>query len=347
MSYRLILSFLVGLITVAMPLQAQDDSFVSNVSKVGTTAGEFLKLGVGARGQAMGGAFTAVADDVTSIYYNPAGLAIMGRSGMTFDYTRWLADMDFGFVGVAADLGSAGTVGVSLTYFSAIDDMAITTVDDPDGNGEVFGANSFAVSVAYARQLTDRFSIGFNPKYIRENIATMGATGLAIDLGILYRTPFDDITLGMAIRNFGTDMQLDGDETLTLYDPDPTTSGNNGRIPADQRTDSWALPLAFNVGLSYAAIETSMHHLTVAAEAVVPNNNYQSLNFGAEYIFYNTLSLQAGYRSLLLDTVEESYTLGVGLRQALVGGTAIQAGFAYTSFGRLENTKKISLSVDF
>lgn len=320
--------------------------FKTNVSKKGTTAAPFLSISQGARGIAMGGAFVAVANDASSIYWNPAGIADVYGSSVVVDHTLWLAGINYNFIAGTMNLGDLGTLGISFTS-SDIDEMKVTTVDLPDGNGETFGVTDVAVSVAYALKLTDKFSIGFNPKYIHQQIWKMNASAFAIDVGVKYETPFDGIILGMSISNFGQKMQMEGKSALVLYDQDESTTGNNGRLPAYLATDEWALPLNFKFGIAYKALKDDISKLTLAVDASHPSDDYESVDVGAEYIFYDFLALRGGYRSLFLSESETGLTLGVGVTQAVVGAIQITFDYAYQDFGRLKETQKFSIGLNF
>src|SRR5438445_6968526 len=104
------------------------------VTKVGTTAAKFLSIPVGARAVGMGGAFVAVADDASSLYWNPAGIARLSQSEAIFHHANWIADMNFNFGGVAVPIEGLGTVGISFTSLT-MDEMERTTVDQPEGTG--------------------------------------------------------------------------------------------------------------------------------------------------------------------------------------------------------------------
>ena len=327
-------------------MSAQEQNYVPNVSKTGTSAANFLRIGVGARALSMGGAFVAIADDPTAMYWNVAGIAKLGRSGLAFTHTEWIADINHDFGAVCFDLGAYGCLGFSFISLN-MGEMKVRSVEAPEGTGETFSGGDFAFSVAYAKRLTDDFSIGINPKFVQETIWDMKAQAWAVDLGAHYRTPFPGIILGMAITNFGTDMQMSGDNTIVLYDFDTETVGNNERITADLKTEKWPLPLNFQVGLAYEALRTREHTLTLALDALHPNNNYESVNIGAEYIFNETFALRGGYKSLFLEETEESFTLGAGLKHFVMGNVVIRIDYAYADFGRLENAQKFSLGIDF
>ena len=294
----------------------------------------------------MGSAFVAVSDDQSAFFWHPAGLAKIDGVGVMFDHTDWLADVAYNYIAASYNLGGMGTVGFSFLS-SSYGDMKVTTVDAPNGTGQIFTASDIAFSLGYAMNLTDNFAIGFNPKIIYQSIWEASAVGFAMDLGVQYRTPFDGIMLGMSISNFGTKMQMQGNTTLVTYDPDLTTTGNNGKIPANLSTDYWSLPLNFRVGLAYSPISTDNNKLTIAVDALHPSDNYESVNIGGEYVFHNIIAIRGGYKSLFLQDSEESFALGFGLKQILLGNIAVKLDYAYQNFGRLNNIQKFTLGISF
>ncbi|HAP37030.1 MAG TPA: hypothetical protein DCQ28_14290 [Bacteroidetes bacterium] len=330
------------LIASTMPAQ----KFVSNVSKRGTTAAPFLSIAQGARALGMGTAFVAVANDQSAMYWNPAGIADLTGTRIVFDYTQWIADIKYNYVGATINLGDIGVVGLNLTS-SSVPEMRVTTVDKPEGTGEMFGVSDAAVGITYALKLTDKFSIGFNPKFVYQKIWKMSASAIAIDMGVKYQTPFDGITLGMSISNFGSKMRLMGNNTLVLYDPDQFTTGNNAHIPADARTDEWTLPLNFKVGIAYNVFSVDGNRLVLAMDASHPSDNYESIDLGGEYVFNDYIFLRGGYKSLFLENAEERFTLGFGIQQALIGNTQLTFDYAYQDYQRLNNAQKFSVGIIF
>lgn len=337
--YSIMMTFVFISISFAQELE-------TNVSKRGTSAATFLKISQGARASAMGSAFVAVADDPSAIYWNCAGLSRLEKNGVVFDHTQWIADISYLFMGTSVRLGDYGSLGVSLIS-SSYGDMKVTTIDEPNGTGEVFSASDLAVSLTYALNLTDNFSIGFNPKVVYQGIWKMSSYAMAIDMGVLYNTPFKGVTLGMSITNFGQKMQLSGKSNLVLYDQDAGSTGNNDKIPASLNTDNWDLPLGFKVGISYTPVISEDHKLVLALDASHPNDNYESVNLGAEYAFYQTFFIRGGYKSLFLDNSEESFTLGAGIKQNLMGNINAYLDYAYADFGRLSSIHKFSFGINF
>ncbi len=321
-------------------------NFVSDVSKRGTTAATFLSIGQGARAAGMGSAYVGVTNDPTALYWNPAGIAKQEGGAVVIDHTQWIADIKYNFLAATYSLGSLGTLGLSLTS-SDIGEMKVTTIDEPEGTGETYTAQDFAVSLAYAINLTDNFAIGFNPKFVHQKIWRMSATSFAVDLGVQYITPFDGIVLAASMSNFGSKMKMDGNSALVLYDPDPSNTGNNGNIPAYLETEEWELPLIFRVGLAYQPLKNETHCLTLAVDALHPSDDYESLNLGFEYTYDEFVSIRAGYKSLFLKDAEESFTFGFGVAQNLIGNIGLKVDYSYGDFGRLKEVQKFSIGITF
>jgi long-subunit fatty acid transport protein len=318
----------------------------TDVSKRGTSAAAFLSIGQGTRALGMGSAYVAIADDPSALYWNPAGITKVNGVGFIADHTMWIADINYNFLGMSYNLGDLGAIGISFT-FSSIDEMKVTTIEQPEGTGETFKVTDAALSFAWAIQLTEDFSIGFNPKFIYQSIWNTESNAIAIDLGVQYVTPFDEMILGMSISNFGTKMQLVGNSELVLYDPDPNTTGNNASIPALLQTDSWELPLNFRIGLAYAPIRSDQHRILLAVDALHVSDNYESVNVGGEYTFNDFFSIRGGYKSLFLQDSEETFSIGAGIKQLLLGNVSLQFDYAYQDFGRLNSVQKFSLSINF
>lgn len=338
----------IGLILVAVLLAspAMAQTFVENVSKTGTTAASFLEIEVGARAIGMGGAFTATANDITAIYWNPAGLATLKQGEASFIHAQWLADVRFDHVAAVVPVTPEIWVGGFVSAVT-MGEMEVRTIEYPDGTGEFFQANDLAVGLSGAWRLTDRLTVGGNGKYISEKIWHMSASTMALDLGLLFVTPFKDVRLGMSVSNFGPDMQMTGRDTRIYYDLDPNSPGNNDRIPANLETEKWPLPLIFRVGLAGELLQNKFGRLTLALDAVHPNDNHEYLNVGGEFSYRDWAYLRAGWKTLFLTDTEQGLTAGAGIRYRLVGNTAFVADISYADFGRLENVVRYSLGIMF
>ncbi len=315
-------------------------------TKVGSTAAPFLNIGIGPRAVSMGGAFVATANDVTALYWNPAGAARTNSSGAGFAHTRWFADINFNWAGAMLKIGDAGTLGLHLTYLD-YGKMEVTTMREPDGTGEMFGAHDMSFALTYAFNLSDRFSIGANFKYISQAIWNTSAEAFAVDIGTLFISDIYGLRIGANISNFGTDMRLKGKDLLVLVDLHPDQYGNNDQILAELRTESYPLPLIFKVGIAMDLVDNPMHKITLAADALHPNDNAEAINIGMEYTFNKLISFRAGYKSLFLDNSEEGLTLGVGLNYDFTHSLGIFIDYAYQDFGVLEYTQHFAVGIRF
>ncbi|HUI29145.1 MAG TPA: PorV/PorQ family protein [Candidatus Acidoferrales bacterium] len=315
-------------------------------NKVGTTAVPFLGIGAGPAAIGMGGAFTAVATDPSALYWNPGGISRIGQTGALLEHTNYLVGTSYNYFAGVVAFDEDNAVGLSITDLNYGSDI-VTTVENPDGTGETWSASDWAIGLTYARNLTDRFSIGGTAKMIMENIYRESSTGWALDAGLLYITPFNDMKIGMEISNFGTDMQLSGSDLLITYDPDKSLAGNNKNIPAQYYTESAPLPLFFRVGLAMDVVKGNDNRLTLAVDAIHPSDNLQSVNVGAEYSWNNLLFARAGYKSLFLPNTQEGLTLGVGLRYEITSLLTVKLDYGYEDFGILKNLQEFALTVGF
>ena len=321
-------------------------------SNVGTTAASFLDIGIGARSLAMGGAFTAVANDATALYWNPAGITNILQPTAHFYYAPWFVDIDFTHGAAVVPLGRMGTLGLSITSVT-MGEMKVRTLQVPEGTGELFEVSNLALATTYARKLTDRFSFGLNIKLVQEKIWHMNANVIAADVGCLFVTKNKGIRIGMSISNFGSKMKLEGYDTERDFDIDETIFGNNDKIDSHLDTQGWPLPLVFRAGISKDVINDKIHKLTLAGDAIHPNNNYEYLNLGLEYTFMSIGSIRAGQSYIFLDeqaTSEElnnQFTFGAGLNYKIPRGPQIQLDYVLRDFGILHTVGGYSLNISF
>lgn len=333
----------IALLTVSL---AHGQGVNNTVSKRGSTAAPFLTIAQGARATALGSSFTAVADDPTAIYWNPSGLADLEGVQVLFDHTSWIADINMNSVFLTYGMGDMGTIGFSYTNLD-YGEIDVTTEEKPEGSGHVYDASDVVFTASWGLFLTDKFSIGFSPKVIYQSIWNMSATGAAIDVGVRYVTPFDNMVLGMVIANLGSQMQMTGRSATIIHDPDPDRENNNGKIPASYNTESWNLPLNFKIGLSWKKELTDASALLLSGEAAHPNDNFESVNLGGEYQYGDFLFFRAGYKDLFMPDLESGMSYGLGLKQLVINDLHIILDYVYTDFGRLNNTQKISVSLVF
>ena len=344
-----ILIFIILFIASNKVLAQSDGSLSSSGSSgtnVGTTAAAFLEIGVGARAQAMGGAYTAITQDATAMYWNAAGIGRLSSFEVTFSHINWILDTKYDYVGIVKPINDVFSVGVNITSFG-VGEQPVRTVQLEEGTGEFYTAQDVAIGLSFALNLTDRFSVGINSKYINQRIWHSSATGFAIDVGGMYLTQLKGLQLGFSISNFGTNMQMSGRDLLNVVDPDIINQGVDN-IPVNYKTDSFVLPLLFRFGASYQLDLSSISsEMTFVVDLLKPNNDKESVNLGMEYLIFKTLALRVGYRSLFLDNSSGGLSLGFGLLLSAHSKFEVTVDYAYVDLGLLNSVHNFGLDIRF
>ncbi|MBI5726416.1 MAG: PorV/PorQ family protein, partial [Ignavibacteriales bacterium] len=181
--------------------------------RVGISTAQFLKIGVGGRATAMGDAFVAVANDVSSLYWNPAGLVQFEKDQVMFSHNAWVVDINHDFVGAVYHLSSSDAIGASLVSLNT-KDMPVTTEYSPQGTGEYFSYGDLAFSLSYSRKMTEQFSFGGTVRYMEETLDKLKMRGVMIDLGTYYWTGLGSSRFAVVVSNFGNDLAPDGSVVL-------------------------------------------------------------------------------------------------------------------------------------
>ncbi len=317
------------------------------VTKTGTTAAKFLSIDIGPRAISMGGAFTSVANDASAIYWNPAGIAYSDQFQGFFSNTALFAGISLNYIGLVLPAGDIGNFAASVTAVN-YGSMQVTTENQPEGTGESFSPGSYAFGISYARFITEDFVVGATAKMITENIYHSNATGIAFDIGTIFKTPFYGVRFASSVSNFGTKMQMSGSDLLTRISVDPANHGSNNTTDANVATDQFDLPLKLQIGMSKDFMFMENQRFTIAIDGIVPNDNNESVNVGGELaLFDDMLSLRGGYKSLFLVDSQEGLTLGVGFKYKRAGFIDIGVDYSYQKFTYLGSVNSFGIVIKF
>ncbi len=254
-------------------------------SRVATTGMQFLKIGPDARAASLAGNYIAQANDVASLYWNPAGITGLDTQKVHFQlgYTRYFAGIGLQYGGLVIRSGQS-LWGVQIISLSS-GEMKETTEFQPFGTGRTFTANSLLLGLTYARQLTENFSFGITGKYAREAIASAAAQNGLFDLGLTYNIPEKRMRFAVTITNFGFNVSPEGEfKWLRL----------NGETQASSFEDM-AVPAIFRIGYAYDVIKKEDHKLTGILQLNHPTDNSETFGIGAEYSWRDILFLRSGY----------------------------------------------------
>ncbi len=335
MNFKKITLFCMIMFVVTIPLWGQ------NVDYSGTSTSNFLKIGVGARAVAMGDAYVTMTEDAGSMFWNAGAIAALDQGSVTFSLINWLVNTKITYLAVAYPF-QFGTFGLDIDYFSS-GDMEMTTLYEQDGTGRYFSANDLQVGMAFARSMTDRFSVGVKIKYIREELANVSASAFAFDIGSVFTTSFlNNMKIGMTLSNFGNKMQFDGRDLNVIYSvPD---SPSNKEVPALLKTEQWEIPLFFRFGVSTDLICQKYLNILLCYNVLDSRDFKVRYNVGAELSMLNTLFLRGGYK---FNYSESSYTMGLGLNFSFIGANNLRLDYSYADYGRFSDVQQFSMGVQF
>ena len=307
----------------------------SDIKKVAQTGLQFLKVDVGARSAAMGSAFTLAGNDASSMFYNPAGIA---KIKSNFDFfvsrTEWFADINYNAVGLVKNLGNLGSVGVSAIYCDYGDDIIGTRVASTEKGFIETGSvdvGAYAIGVSYAKELTNKFTVGGQIKYASEHLGSNimvengpdvenKVSGFAYDFGTIFYPGFKSFCFGMSIRNFSEQFKY--------------------------QEYAFQLPLTFSIGFSMDVLDFLGEHknpLLVAIDAIHPRDYTERIHVGAEYLFMDMFALRAGYKT---NYDEEGLSAGFGCNYNF-GGIGVKLDYAYSDFGVFESVNRFSFGFVF
>ncbi|HEB83863.1 MAG TPA: PorV/PorQ family protein [Bacteroidetes bacterium] len=353
---------LVLLLGTAGTVRAQSLIPILGGQRVGTSSMTFLKIPVGARAEAMGGAYVAIANDPFAVFWNPAGvaqvrnrwqgkfvvdpertpegvkgpatgLAHLYRGARAFGVVHidWLADIDYDALSFVQPL-PVGVLALSAATLTTAD-MEITTEFHPDGTGEYFSYGDALFGLSYALAMTDNFSWGVTVKYAREDLAGYLLENVMLDFGTYYWTGYRDLRLGVALVHFGPNSKPEG--TYTRVD-------ENG-VEYEDNFKAYSPPTEFRLGAAMTLLAAGPHKFLGSLQLNHPVDNAENLKLGAEYGFRGMLFLRGG---LKVNTDEDRWAVGGGVRVPW-RGFALNFDYSYTDFGILDQSQRISVGLTF
>ncbi len=325
LNLKILLFGLVFAIT-SLPVQAE-------LKKVGQTGYQFLKIDANARAAAMGGAITLSGLGAENMFYNPAGLALQSRGMDVFtNQTQWFADISYITVGISKRFGNLGTFGFSYQTADYGDIIGTQVADNEFGFIETGNVDvaATAVGLAFAKRLTDKFSLGGHMRYASQKLGeneiegetkTNTTSGFVWDFGTIFYPNTSSFRFGMSIRNFSQEM---------IYEQ-----------------YNFELPITFTIGIAADVFEvlelSNSQSLLLALDAVHPRDYTERVHVGLEYGLNNMFFLRTGYK---FNYDSEGLSLGAGVKVSL-GGIATHISYALSQAGEFSPVNRISISASF
>lgn len=322
---------------------------VAQQQKLGQTGMKFLNMSVDARVSAFGDAVTSLENNSVSMFYNPAAMARLdGIADFTVGSTQFIADINYyhGALAISPFDGDYGVIGLSFVSVDYGEFLGTVRANNEQGFIDVgtYSPTALAIGIGYAKALSEKFSVGANVKYVRQSLGTSIINAIdfdpvtntyasssseenkldvmAFDFGVLYKTGFESLNIGMSVRNFAREVKY--------------------------KQEGFQLPIIFQIGASFnfadiMEVNRDEHSFLVTVDANHPRDYPEQINFGLEYTFMEILSLRAGYST---PNDERGFSTGVGLKKD-IGGVDLGVDYGYTPFGIFDSVHRLTLNFAF
>jgi long-subunit fatty acid transport protein len=307
--------------------------------RAGISAFQSLKLGIGARGAAMGESFVAIANDASALYWNPAGLVLFSENQAFAAHTDYVVDISQEFFGIVYHLTPEDAIGGAVSSLRMAQ-MEITTETQPGGTGRYFTFGDVSMAVTYSRKMTDQFSFGATLRFAEETMDMLKMRSVMVDIGTFYWTGLGSIRFAVVISNFGNDVTPKG--STPLWDGTSTTV-----------FQSFSLPTLFRFGVAFEPVQTEDQRLTASLQLNHPNDNTEHFRIGLEWAWHETLFLRAGVKRTIGqrmfgvdETSDEGFSLGTGFIAPLEF-SRVSADYAFVDYTRLGTVHRFSLAFTF
>jgi len=249
------------------------------VSETGDAGMSFLKISPSARITALGGASSAYHTGSSSLWSNPALLALSGERTVQLTHLEWIAGIkqEFAAVSVRNGLGSFGL------GFQVIDSGEIDGYNEDALETGPYSITNTAITFSYANTVRGLFSFGVTAKKLFEKVSMDTSDGYAVDLGIVADIPVEGLRFALAGRNYGKMGRLRNKRT---------------RLPSD-----------IIAGLHYR-YSGFAHPVNLVCDYVEPRYGDSGFRMGVEATPTDIFVVRMGYRT---DSDIQSVSFGVGV----------------------------------
>lgn len=339
------------LIVIAFVLPAL--SWAGNPDRQGEAGAYELLLSPWGNGSGVNLMNTSSISGVEAMRLNPAGLHFDGKTQFAVGHMRLFqgAGVNMNSAGLAFKVGKAGTLGFSLSSMD-FGDIAITTENQPEGNGGTFSPNFVHIGVGYSQSYKDKIFVGVLFRGISQSVVDVTATGIGLDAGVQYRGGANNqVRLGISLRNVGPAMRFNGEglsEEVTVNQPQT----NQYFLRSYIRSSKFELPTILNLGASYDFLFAGgRDYLRTMANFTSNAFSRDNLGVAAEYSFREVLQVRAGYK-LALGAVEDGtddvYTgisagFSAGFKTSKNSDNRLMIDYAYRTTQHFAGTHNIGL----
>ncbi|TMQ72721.1 MAG: PorV/PorQ family protein [Candidatus Eisenbacteria bacterium] len=326
-------SFAAAVLALALAHRSASAQGGLGSQREGTSSATFLRIGVGARAQGMGGTFVAVADDPSAIFWNPAGLASLQTREVAASHVDWPSQVNYDHVTlVLPSRRLGGSIGLQFGVLAT--HIQETTDLQPFGTGNEFTYSDVVAGASFARRWTDKLLVGAGAKFVREDLGSQVGgpvtNAVLFDAGSIFYLGLGSIRIAAALTNFGPEMRPSG-RYVSPY-------------TGEQREyDGFDPPMTFRFGAAFEPIETATQRVTTSLEMGQPADNQLQIKGGVEWSYHRMFALRTGYNA---NADLMRFSAGAGFI-ASFGTLRGSLDYAYTDAGDLGAVHRMSLGVRF
>ena len=309
---------------------------VSRAGGIGSAGAEFLNIPASTRAAGMGEAFVGLADDPGALFYNPAGLANVKDLSVHYLHAFWMESISYDYLSGMVPVERYGTAGLSFTrLFTQSERITVGPQGEPVRSGN-FDASQMAVAGGFGFKLVPSISAGATLKSVQQDLNVGASSAFATDLGLLYKTPLPQLSMGMQLANIGSTL-----DKASL--PVVMKIGTAYNLPSIKGlATSWA-----GKGLRDMSLITSDVHFQLSPQ----QENFFRVRLGAEYLLalgqWQKTAFRIGYK-----IGEENagglsgITFGLGY-QGVYNRFRYNIDYALVNFGDLGMTHRIAVTTSF
>lgn len=336
------------IICVISVLALASVSLAGSDRRLGTSGAQYLRIPVGSRGTAMGGAIGADVYGAEAIFYNPAGVAMIEGTEVMFSHLNYFADMDLNYFAVTTSIEDFGSIGFSAKILS-VGEIVKTTwnASTVEGTGEIYNPSSAVIGLTYSRILTDRVTFGITGKFLNEQIDLVSAKGMAIDFGVNYDTKWNNLRLGFVIKNLGPSMSFEG-EGLNYFVQVPGTSPQVSPVKIlSANSASFELPAWAEMSMAWDAYSQDMHRATVYGTFQANTFSKDLYRTAFEYAYDEKYFVRGGYT---IDDKQNDYLYGLTFGAGAVfnfGDTEVTFEYSWNQTEFFDNNQYFTGKINF
>ena len=290
-------------------------------SSAGGAGGQFLTVGPGARPSGMGGAFVGLANDINTLWWNPAGMGFFTSPEMMFMHDESFQEISYEYLAYVHRPVFANQLvfGGSAYYVNEASNINKTTISSFQSGASLgsFDAWDLALTVGVGYKWTEDLSVGANLRYIHEDIDNYSAAAFGSDFGLLYKVPsMPGFSMGLSAQNIGTDLKF------------------------KSRSDK--SPINVRGGFGYVrALRADKDRLSLVLDLNAPVDDAFYVQGGGEYWVNNMFSMRVGYNGQS-DDASSGLTAGAGFNYQ-----NWFLDYAFTTFGKLGDSHRASVTYKF